>query len=95
VILDISVDNVKVTLYEAVKLCRRCLNRCKPDDPSKPCNCICGSDIEITTADSDGYLQVKMEDLKREYFRKLEPCGKSSTCTMYRPRSPERNFSIS
>ncbi len=78
-ILDISVDNVKVTLHRGRKRLQEMFEmRCNLIDPDKPCKChlwikyMKDHNLPIP----EGYQQVKSEDLKQEYFKNLNTLHK-------------------
>jgi RNA polymerase sigma-70 factor (ECF subfamily) len=73
-IMDISADNVKVTLFRARKHLKSLFEmRCSLIDPEKPCKChlwikfMKDNHLPIPS----GYMQPKTELLKQEYFKNL------------------------
>ena len=78
-ILGISVENVKVTLHRGRKRLQEMFQmRCNLIDPLKPCQCHLWikfmKDHKLPIP--DGYHQVKTEELKQEYFKKLDSIHK-------------------
>lgn len=73
-ILDISLENVKVTLHRGRKKLQELFDmRCSLIDPEKPCKCYLwikfmrDHNLEIPT----GHCIEKTEELKKEHFRNL------------------------
>jgi len=73
-ILDMSVENVKVTLHRGRRKLQEMFEmRCSLVNPEKPCKCYLwikfmrDHNMELPA----GHYQVKTEELKKEYFRKL------------------------
>ncbi len=78
-ILGISVENVKVTLHRGRKRLQEMFEmRCNLIDPSKPCQCHLWikfmKDHHLPIPDD--YHQIKTEELKQEYFKKLDSIHK-------------------
>lgn len=73
-VLDMSVDNVKVTLYRGRKKLKEFFEmRCNLIDPDKPCKCHLWIKYmkDHHLAIPAGYSQPKNEELKTEYFKNL------------------------
>lgn len=73
-ILDLSVENVKVTLYRGRKRLQEMFDkRCSLIDPKKPCKCHLWikymKDHNLPLP--EGYGQIKSDDLKQEHFRNM------------------------
>jgi RNA polymerase sigma-70 factor (ECF subfamily) len=78
-ILDISVDNVKVTLYRGRKRLQEMMEmRCSLIDPEKPCKCHLWIKYmrDHNLQFPDGYDQLKMEDLRQEHFHNMSSLNK-------------------
>lgn len=73
-ILDISVENVKVTLHRGRKKLQELFEmRCNLIDPEKPCKCHLWIKYmrDRNLAIPSGYHQIKTEELKKEHFRNM------------------------
>lgn len=78
-ILDISLDNVKVTLYRGRKFLQEMFNmRCSIIDPEKPCKCHLWIHFmrEHNLKLPSEYEQPKIELLKQEYFKNMKQLHK-------------------
>lgn len=73
-VMEISTENVKVTLHRGRKRLKEMFNmRCSLIDPEKPCKChlwikfMRDRNLKIP----EGYQQIKSEELKKEHFKNL------------------------
>ncbi len=78
-ILDISLDNVKVTLHRGRKKLQEMFEmRCNLIDPAKPCKCHLWikymNDHHLPIPES--YHQMKSENLKQAYFKNMDTIHK-------------------
>ncbi len=74
VILDISVENVKVTLHRGRKNLQEMFEmRCSLIDPEKPCKCHLWIKYmhDHNLPMPEGHCQIKNEDLKKEFFQTM------------------------
>ena len=94
-VLDMSVDNVKVTLYRGRKNLQELFGmRCSLIDPEKPCKChlwikfMKDHKIPLPT----GYEQPKADALKKEHFRNLSKLKKIDHLYTVEARYDKKEF---
>jgi len=73
-ILDLSIENVKVTLHRGRKKLQEILEmRCSLIDPEKPCKCYLWIKFmrDHNLPIPEGHCQFKAEELKKEHFKNM------------------------
>jgi len=94
-ILDLSISNVKVTLFRARNNLKELFYlRCNLIDPNNPCKChlwikyMKDNDLPLPA----GYVQPKTNVLKKEYFKKMDQLQKIGYLYTVEPKFTRQDF---